>query len=396
MIQPLSSQQGVGFTSTEPLPENETKGYRYEKIPIPGTDRFYHNYHFTKDCYLWHLGIPVIQTMIDGFSPNLNKLLHIGHLRNLVLGSSLNKIFNEVGVAMLGYSLGEHPQAMEELEKWFRLAQYQPFIVPDNTLPVSEIKGVHPGSGDQAGCLVWDGPNGPVIVRRSEEKGGGWTYAAHDLAFAQTVEPTHYITASEQVEHFRNLGLSAKHFPMGLVLGPDGKKIKSRTGDALPATEALEMIESQFREGTPNRRKLAWNVLAWNFASVSRQQNVKFDPTEWAKPDKPGLYISYTYARVKSACDKAPASGTDEMNDADVALAGFASYVAYYITRAKELVDPCPLAHFSHELAKRLTTVYHAEPIANGRWGLRIAVNRAMMQLRRCMGLLTMYDLEAV
>jgi arginyl-tRNA synthetase len=49
---------------------------------------------------------------------------------------------------------------------------------------------------------------------------------------------------------------------------------------------------------------LGWNIVAWNFLSANRERNVKFIPSQWTKSDQPGLYISYTYARILKALRK--------------------------------------------------------------------------------------------
>jgi arginyl-tRNA synthetase len=132
-------------------------------------------------------------------------------------------------------------------------------------------------------------------------------YAFHDLAFAKLVGPTHYITGAEQKEHFASLGLGDKHLPMGLVLGSDGKKLKSRASkegvpaDSPKAEAIMEEVMENLEDSCPDKRKLAWNVLAWNFLTVARTQNVKYNPADWTKADAPGLYITYTFARVKKA-----------------------------------------------------------------------------------------------
>lgn len=144
---------------------------------------------------------------------------------------------------------------------------------------------------------VWDGPHGPVPVVRAD---GRPLYAYHDLVFAKEVAPTYYVTGQEQREHFKALGLEKHHLPMGLVLGPDGKKLKSRDGTALPAVEAIGLVEANLND-TANKTKLAWNILAWNFLHVTRPQDVKFEVEKWTRPEAPGMHITYTHARIAKA-----------------------------------------------------------------------------------------------
>ncbi len=106
-IHPLPKDQGVGFFSLEPVPDVE--GYRYEQVGR------YHNYYFTKENNDWPKSFDFNPNdyRIDGFSPNLNKTLHIGHLRNLALAVSLSRITEGEVVSLLGASLGILDEVIE-------------------------------------------------------------------------------------------------------------------------------------------------------------------------------------------------------------------------------------------------------------------------------------------
>lgn len=85
MIRPMPYNHGIGFVSDSPIDAMEASGYRYEHV-----GRF-HNYHAAPGRWAYPLVTTVPpQVTIDGFSPNLNKELHVGHLRNLALGNSLS------------------------------------------------------------------------------------------------------------------------------------------------------------------------------------------------------------------------------------------------------------------------------------------------------------------
>lgn len=397
----------------------------------------YWNYLFTPTNYDWpepwlevakdHINAEYI---IDGFSPNLNKSLHVGHLRQLALAKSLSAIFRKAKfVAFLGASLGVYSYAMKELNEWFEFVGYKPELYYDVLMPRDLVEH-HKVIEHEA--HVWDGPNGPVIVVRSD---GRPTYAFHDLAFAKMVGPTHYITGAEQKEHFERLGLGDKHLIMGLVLGKDGKKMKSRESDLEDAKAAAVMDEiiSKLDDSCTEKKKLAWNILAWNFLVAGRQQNVKYNLEEWTNPDQAGLYITYTYARVRKAlkgiewahippanmkaikkhfqwdglgaehwdeaCEKWSPTDPDpqyDLTQADVDLLGFSEYYRYYLKRCTDTMDPTHMANYAHDLARRLGKAYHAEKIQGGRYGFQYAMERAKSMLRQCMWYLGMFDLEQV
>jgi len=402
-ISTMPDNRGVGFTSYQPL--TDMYGYREEK-----TGRYY-NYHVTQEAWEWPVTTRCTEKyVIDAFSPNVNKDLHVGHLRNLALAVSLKGMFPVSSfVAMFGYSMGVKPGALTKLEQWFDFTGYHPKVYIDilMLLPDEQLK---PGIGEYEGGLVWQGPDGPVLMVRSENhptKPGRNTYAYHDLAFNTQFEPppTHIITGTEQKSHFAELGMKDKHIPMGLVLDPvTGQKMKSRSlsfgCEVLLAEEAIQMVVDKLRESN-NTKELAWNVLAWNFLSVGRKKNVKFNVDEWTKPDSPGLYISYTAARILKALTLAADKDVNvynvDLTDDDVKLLGRAEYINYWHQLAKDKMDPSYLASYAHYLAKHLNRVYESgEKLVGGRPGLIATVQYAYSTLSDCMAMLGMFLLESV
>jgi arginyl-tRNA synthetase len=312
----------------------------------------------------------------------LNKKLHIGHLKNLAEANALSRIVQPCKpVAMLGASLGVLPGSLEALMGFFDFVGYHPKITIDIDLPPNLVL-TSPGTGEYEGCQVYQGALGPVVVIKADAKP---TYAYHDLAYAQLVKPDYYITGCEQKEHFASLGLAEKHLAMGLVLGPDGKKIKSGSGDPLLAEEAFALVIDQL-DPTPEPKKLAWNVLAYTFLQASMGSNNKFDPVQMTKPTAPGLYVTYTLAKVHSALSKAGVplemEKPSHLSDGDVALLGLAAYSTYYLYSARETKDPAPLANYILTLAKGLAKVYAKQSIKNGPAGFQFAVLTAFKVLK--------------
>ncbi len=117
-IRPIPEKQGWGFFSFEELPENVVHGYRFEKVGR------YFNYHFTPSCHTWPSpGVlpPKKPILIDGFSPNLNKPLHVGHLRNMVLANAfLHFVPKAELVSLYGAAIAESEVcvALEAICKW--------------------------------------------------------------------------------------------------------------------------------------------------------------------------------------------------------------------------------------------------------------------------------------
>ena len=425
MLRPLPTKFGVGFTIPDSDFNNLDSGllllhkhlkwiesYAYKKVGD------HHNYYVTAENWSWpnDVQIPDTKFVIDGFSPNLNKSLHVGHLRNLAIANSLSKIlsFNHRGVethhykakfvAMLGASLGVKKFALDGWRYWTNFLHYKPEEYFDITLPDDMVKSrlVEDQESIGSGSCVWDGPQGPVIVKRSD---GRPLYAFHDLTFAAYVGPTHYVTGQEQKEHFMTLGLGDKHLPMGLVLGQDNKKLKSRTGDALPATELIEMLMNRLEGESDVKTKLAWNILAWNFLHTTREKNIKFDVESWTRPDQGGLYISYTYARAVSALGKKGQQLTrvyrnqemrSPLQEIDISLLGFAEQYRFYYQESVNRLDSAPIANFAFDLAKLISQAYEKEKVNGGRIGFNQAFEHATWRLEMCMSDLGMFRLYEV
>lgn len=414
LANPLPENIGIGFSMPEGCVQGpaggSSPGYRYEK------QGRYNNYFFTKDNWAWPFEEEQPPSLkFDLFSPNLNKHLHVGHLRNLAIAVSLSRLFKgSKFYAMVGHCLGVMVAAEKELAEWYEFLDYHPEILSDIELSnKAGIKG-EPGTGEQEGCEVyldrWNANAPPVIIRRAD---GRPTYAMHDLAFAKEIGPDYYLTGAEQATHFRSIGLGKKHLPMGLVLDPvTGGKMKSRDGNALLAEDAMQLVISKL-DKTYDPRGLAWNILAWNFLHTSRQKDVKFDVDEWTRPESQGLYVTYTFARIGAAImlgcqrDGMPKEGLrlvsknwkpfrEDLQEKDVELLGLASYKTYYKDQAIARFDPAPLANFASTLAMKLGSLYHEEQIASGRPGFQFAVNEAYRVLGETMQLLGMFPITDV
>ncbi|NJK36768.1 MAG: arginine--tRNA ligase [Oscillatoriales cyanobacterium RM2_1_1] len=113
-----------------------------------------------------------------------------------------------------------------------------------------------------------DGEPLPLIVQKSD---GGYNYATTDLAAVryrinqdQAVKII-YITDAGQANHFTQVWQVAQkagwipetveliHVPFGLVLGEDGKKLKTRSGDTVRLRELLDEAVNRARADLENR-----------------------------------------------------------------------------------------------------------------------------------------------
>lgn len=288
---------------------------------------------------------------MDLFSPNLNKFLHVGHLRNFILAKALANITNCQPYCLLGASLGEVDGAYNKIQELFKYHKYCPIILRDLNLGKEFEFPFHleEGTGSFEGCKLW---NNIVMIRSN----GNPTYSYYEVIFATNYFPEYYLTGAEQQEHFKNLGLGDKHLPMGLVLGKDGKKLKSRTGDAMMLEELLNEIKCNLEE-TPKKEELTWNIAIGYFLSLSRTTNAVFSLKEWTKTTSPGMYLSYTYARFHNIVQdvKFP---TNQLNNEYMDLFAHVLYCQYAEQKAIEKLDPNPLLLATLELAKVMNSWY--------------------------------------
>jgi arginyl-tRNA synthetase len=113
------------------------------------------------------------------------------------------------------------------------------------------------------GYVNRDGEPLPLIVQKTD---GGYNYATTDLAAVRyriEIDRTDriiYITDAGQADHFAQVFQVARlahwipahveitHVPFGLVLGEDGKKIKTRSGETIKLKELLDEGIDTFRQ----------------------------------------------------------------------------------------------------------------------------------------------------
>ena len=127
---------------------------------------------------------------------------------------------------------------------------------------------------DGARCVFLDGYTNrdgdplPLIVQKTD---GGYNYATTDLAAVRYRIKTDradriiYITDAGQSDHFAQVFQVAKlanwipedveiiHVPFGLVLGEDGKKIKTRSGETIKLKELLDEAIERFSNDLKSR-----------------------------------------------------------------------------------------------------------------------------------------------
>ncbi len=136
------------------------------------------------------------------------------------------------------------------------------------------------------GYINRDGDPLPLIVQKTD---GGYNYATTDLAAiryrinSDRADRIIYITDAGQSDHFAQVFQVARlakwvpaqveitHVPFGLVLGEDGKKIKTRSGETIKLKELLDEGIDTFRQDLETRLAADQRVETPEFIASSAE-----------------------------------------------------------------------------------------------------------------------------
>jgi len=338
--------------------EEISKWADYHSLTLVKSGRFT-NINIPESISLHDLFVePKAYSIVDGFSPNLNKHLHIGHLSNLVIA----KAFENMGigldfVAILGDTLDgdvSKEDALSKLEEWLKWSDYyingavffaSDMILNDDSLLVS-------GNGKYEGTKGFIADDEYVVGIKSD---GSTSYFWQDVALAQAWngESKLYLTGSEQGPHFKKLAQlfpegEITHVPLGLVIAK-GKKMSSREGNTVMAQEVYDLLIDEF----PNP-DLAYNVLVGFILNSSPKSTKKLDLDQIKSlKQSSGLYLSYTLARLQSAGLK-PESGALKSPE-----------LIYALIKSQSDLNPKTLLTALVKLAKKINGLYMDVKIQN-------------------------------
>jgi len=241
-----------------------------------------------------------------------------------------------------------------------------------------------------------DGKPLPLILRKSD---GGYGYAATDMAAIRYricdlhVQRIIYVVGADQRLHLamvfataRQAGwltdkVSAEHAVIGLVTGPDGQRLRTRTGEQVKlaslVNEAVERAEHVIADRYPNaaeRGRIAEAVgigaLKYADLSVARDSSYALDFDRMlALTGNTGPYLQYATARIRSIFRRAgldpdrataPIQVTEEAERAlALRLLGFGAVVA----QVAETTEPHRLCGYLFEVASAFTTFYENCPV---------------------------------
>lgn len=245
--------------------------------------------------------LPMQYNYIDGFSPNLNKKLHVGHLSNLVLANAFQSLnIGKKFIAIFGDTLSGIVNKDDALKSYYNHCNNFSYKV-DEVFFASQMK-----LEDESLLTDGDGPyNGSKIFDLGDEKvvgiksNGSTSYFYQDVALASKLNSTTlYLTGVEQDNHFKSLKKlfpKTNHLGLGLVL-LDGKKMSSSEGNVIFLDDFITELLSLF-----NNIELVYNIIAGQILKSSPTSNKSISMNLIGNPKlSSGLYLSYTMAHIKS------------------------------------------------------------------------------------------------
>jgi len=245
---------------------------------------------------------PKVYEYIDGFSPNLNKHLHVGHLSNLVIANAFQKLgIGNKFIAILGDTLDGSVDKNDALNSYHKYCSDFGYKVDDifyaSKMELKDKSILSDGEGDYNGSKIFDLGDEKIVGIKST---GNTTYFYQDVALAEHLNSsTLYLTGFEQDNHFKALKKlypSVNHIGLGLVL-LDGKKMSSSEGNIIYLKDFIDNLMGLFN----NDIKLVYNIIAGQILKSTPNTNKSIDSKLIGNPKLSlGLYLSYTMAHIKS------------------------------------------------------------------------------------------------
>jgi arginyl-tRNA synthetase len=246
--------------------------------------------------------IPSSYEYVDGFSPNLNKELHIGHLSNLVIANAFQKLgVGKKFIAILGDTLKGNVDKETALEKYKSYCNDFDYKVSDiffaSKMELKNQSLLTDGDGDYSDTQIFEIDNDKLVGVKGN---GNTSYFYQDVALAEHLnKPTLYLTGFEQDNHFNSLKKlfpHTNHIGLGLVM-LNGQKMSSSLGNVLYLDNFINELLPQFN----NNIQLVYNILAGQILKSKPNQIKSIDSKLISNPKQSlGLYLSYTLASVKS------------------------------------------------------------------------------------------------
>jgi arginyl-tRNA synthetase len=243
-----------------------------------------------------------------------------------------------------------------------------------------------------------DGEPLPLIVRN---RVGGYNYATTDLAAVRKrvdeFGATHlvYVVGAPQALHLAMIFATcrmagwldqrhrAEHAPFGSILGPDGKMLRTRSGDPIKLVDLLDEAEERAAKVVEDRGELspgaragvahivAVGALKYFDLSSQRERDYVFDWDRMLSFDgNTGPYIQYAVTRIRSifrragiSIEEAAGGSIVIAEPAERALALKLLGLGEAVETVAAALEPHRLTTYLFELAAAFTDFYEACPV---------------------------------
>lgn len=283
---------------------------------------------------------------------------------------------------------------------------------------------------DGAKCIFVEGFEGrdgkplPLIVQKSD---GGYNYATTDLAAMQhrthTEKADRIIVVVDcgQALHLDMVSKAARaagflkdnefhHVGFGLVLGEDGKKIKTRSGEPIKlidliheaiarAKSAIEARRSDLSEEELEELSHTLGIDALKYADLSnhRQRDYTFSFDRMLQFEgNTAAFLLYAYVRTGSILDKADsfdkAASIDLKHPSEISLALHLGRFDAALEEMERDLIPHRLSDYLYELANKFNAFFRdcrtlGDPLQNSRLKLCALTQSALDQGLSILGL---------
>jgi len=258
---------------------------------------------------------PLNNTMHFGWAPGSRYLdgaiddVRIGHFSNFVLAKAfynMDLCLNSISIygdAHAGELAKEEAMPLiNSFCKDFEFKAHKEYFASnmnyEGSLLYAETEGKY------AGTKVFDVGEEKIVGIKSN---GATTYFYQDVSLIELLASSYknismlYLTGAEQENHFRLLKIlypNIHHVPLGLVK-VSGKKMGTRFGNVILIEDFLKEMQNEL---STDNLELIYNIFAGYIlkATPESDKNINMDLMTNPK-NSPGLYLSYTMARIHSA-----------------------------------------------------------------------------------------------
>ncbi|HAE05706.1 arginine--tRNA ligase [Richelia intracellularis] len=243
----------------------------------------------------------------------------------------------------------------------------------------------------------------PLIIQKSD---GGYNYATTDLAAVRyriqldKAKRIIYVTDSGQANHFAGVFQVARragwvpddvelvHVPFGLVLGKDGKKLKTRSGDTVRLRDLIDEAVNHAREDLDARLKeeqreesaefvinvsLVVGISAVKYADLSqnRTSSYKFSfDNMLSLKGNTAPYMLYAYVRIRGIARSGKINFTQLgdtkiilKEDLELALAKHLLQLGEVINVVETELLPHRLCDYLYQLSDKFNKFYENCPV---------------------------------